>query len=94
MWSNYQLIDPGNGDENFIHMVLVAPLPMLTYTTDLTWRGYEVVSQFVSALQQGKSLTTAAAAGVTVTTAPINTESTGLDVVPEDNPTSASKATT
>ena len=25
MWSNYQLVDPGNGDENFTHMVPVAP---------------------------------------------------------------------
>ena len=71
----------------------VEPLPTLTYTTDLTRCGYEVASQFAPALQQGKSLTTAAAAGVTVTTAPINTESTGLDVVPKDNPTGASKAT-
>ena len=78
MWSNYQLVDLGNSDENFTHMVpvapldlfradlgdqvrrsalgfLVEPLPMLTYTTDLTRCGYEVASQFASALQQGKS---------------------------------------
>ena len=116
MWSNYQLVDLGNGDKNFTQIVLVAPLdvfrvdpkdqvhrsalgfwveplPMLTYTTDLTRCRYEVASQFVSALQQGKSLATAAAAGMTVTMAPVKAESTGLDVVLQDNPTSASKAT-
>ena len=116
MWSNYQLVDLWNGDENFTHTVPVAPLdvfrvdpgdqvcqlvlgfrveplPMLTYTTDLIRYGYEVASQFTSALQQGKSLTTAVAARATVTMAPVNTESTRLDVVPEDNPTGASKAT-
>ena len=67
MWFNYQLIDLGDSDENFTHMVLVAPLdvfrvdpgdqvhrsalgfhmeplPMLTYTTDLTQCGYDVAS--------------------------------------------------
>ena len=116
MWSNYQLIDPGNSYENFTHMVLVAPLdvfsvdpgdqvrrlalgfrveplPMLTYTTDLTRCRHKVASQFTSALQQSKSLTTAVVAGAMVTMAPVNTESTGLDVVPEDNLTGASKVT-
>ena len=116
MWSNYQLVDPLNGDENFTHMVPVAsldvfrvnlgdqvhqsalgfwvePLPMLTYTTDLTRCRYKVASQFTSALQQGKSLATAAAAGMTVTTGPINAESAGRDVVLEDNPTGTSTAT-
>ena len=117
MWGNvFQLPAhrSGKGDENFTHMVPVAPLdvfrvdpgdqvrwlvlgfwveplPTLTYTTVLTRCWYEIASQLTSALQQGKSLTTAAAAGAMVIMAPINTESTGLDVVPEDNPTGASK---
>ena len=116
MWSNYQFIDPGQGDENFTHMVLVAPLdvfrvdpgdqvcwsalgfgveppPMFKYKTDLTRCRYKVVSQFTSALQEGKSLATAAAAGVVVTMAPIDTESTGVGAVPKDNSPSASKVT-
>ena len=116
MWSNYQFVDMDDGDENFTHMVLVAPLdifrvdpgyqvrqsalglhpvppPQFTYQTDLMKCGYEVVSQFTSALQKGKSLTTAAAAEVADTTVPTGTESNGLGMVSQGDSHSASKAT-
>ena len=116
MWSNYQFVDPGEGNENFTHMVPVAPSdvfrvdlgdqvhrsalgfcveppPTFTYKTDLTRCGYKVASQFASALQEGKSLVTAASAGAAITMTPVSTESTGLGAVPEDNSPSASKAT-
>ena len=114
MWSNYQLVDPGDGIKYFTHMVpvdplgvfrvdpgdqvhqsalgfQVEPLPTLMYTTDLMW--CDVASQFTSALQEGKSLSTAVAAGAKVVTAPVDAGSTRLGVVPEDNLTSVSKAT-
>ena len=71
----------------------VEPPPKFTYKTDLMRCGYEVASQFTLALQEGKSVMAAASAGVAVMTAPINTESTKLGTVPEDNSPSVSKAT-
>ena len=63
----------------------LVPPPQFTYLTDLTKYGYEVVSQFMSALQKGKSLATAAAAEMVGMMVPIGTESTELGAVPEDH---------
>ena len=116
MWSNYQFIDTENCNNNFTHMVLVAPLDVFrvdpgdkvrrsplgicpvpplqfTYQTDLMKVGYDVVSQFMLALQRGKSLTAAASTGVADPTNPIGTRATGQDTVPEDDLQSTSKAT-
>ena len=115
MWSNYQFVDAGNNDENFMHMVLVAPLtvfrvdpkdqvhpsalglwveppPQFTYKIDLMKLGYEVASQFASALKKGQSVTAAAVTGVADVTVPVNVESTGPGAVPENDSRSVSKA--
>ena len=86
-------VDPGDRVCRSALGLCPVPPPQFTYQTDLTKCGYEVVSQFVSALQKGKSLATAAAARAADTMVPLSTESTGLGTVPEDISQSVSKAT-
>ena len=65
--------DPGDKVcQTVLGIHLLSP-PQFTYQTNLMKYGYDMASQFLSALQKGKSLTAAAATGVVDPTIPVST---------------------
>ena len=73
--------------------ICLVPPPQFTYQTDLTKVGYDVASQFASALKKGKSLTAAASSKLADPTTPVDAEVASSTTVPTNQPQGTFKTT-